>query len=568
VIWVAYEDKTFKTKRFQVLAEKPVNRHSYLKDWPEKGLTAYQGTKDPKPSIKIENGVVVEMDGIARADFDMIDQFIADYYIDKSVAEEAMAMDSLKIARMIVDICVPREEIVRLAKGFTPAKFVDVVTKLDETEIMMGIHKMRARKMPAIQCHTTSGTDNPVQLAADAAENRLRGFSEAETTVGVAPIAPFNAIAILIGGQTPHVGLLTQCAIEEALELELGMRGMTTYAETVSVYGTERVFADGDDTPWSKTFLAAGYASRGIKLRFTSGSGSEVQMGYADGRSMLYLEAKCIMITKGAGVQGLQNGSISCCGIAMSVPSGVRSVHAENLITALCDLENASGNDQIFSPSDLRRAARTFPLVIAGTDFIFSGYGGVPNYDNMFAGANFDAEDFDDYLVLQRDLTINGGLVPVTEEQTIAVRNRAARAIQAVFREFGFPEITDEEVEAATYAHGSKDMPPRSIREDINAAQDMMKKGITGLDLIKALIKHGFEDIAENLFQMMKHKVTGDLLQTSAIVTPENKVLSAIGDKLNDYQGPGTGYRLEEDTETWEKIQRIPQEIDPETYES
>jgi propanediol dehydratase large subunit len=170
--------------------------------------------------------------------------------------------------------------------------------------------------------------------------------------------------------------------------------------------------------------------------------------------------------------------------------------------------------------------------------------------------------------VLQRDLTVNGGLVPVTEEQTIAVRNRAARAIQAVFREFGFPEITDEEVEAATYAHGSKDMPPRSIREDINAAQDMMKKGITGLDIIKALIKHGFEDIAENLFQMMKHKVTGDLLQTSAIVTPENKVLSAIGDKLNDYQGPGTGYRLEEDTETWEKIQRIPQEIDPETYES
>ena len=78
---MAYEDKTFKTKRFQALAAKPVNRHSYLKDWPEKGLTAYQGTKDPKPSIKIENGVVVEMDGIARADFDMIDQFIADYYM-------------------------------------------------------------------------------------------------------------------------------------------------------------------------------------------------------------------------------------------------------------------------------------------------------------------------------------------------------------------------------------------------------------------------------------------------------------------------------------------------------
>ena len=26
------------------------------------------------------------------------------------------------------------------------------------------------------------------------------------------------------------------------------------YAETISVYGTEDVFTDGDDTPWSKGF--------------------------------------------------------------------------------------------------------------------------------------------------------------------------------------------------------------------------------------------------------------------------------------------------------------------------
>lgn len=563
---MAYEDKEFRTKRFQALKEREVNRHIFLKEWPEKGIIANKGPNDPKPSIKIENGKVVEMDGIKRSDFDMIDQFIADYYIDTSVAEEAMSMDSLKIARMIVDICVPREEIIRLTKGFTPAKFVEVVNHLDETEIIMGIHKMRARKRPGNQCHNTSRTDNPVQLAADAAENRLRGFDEAEATTGVAPIAPMNSIALLVGGQTPNVGLLTQNAVEEAVELKMGMRGLTTYAETVSVYGTERVFADGDDTPWSKTFLASAYASRGIKLRFTSGSGAEVQMGYAEGRSMLYLEAKCIMITRAAGVQGLQNGAVSCNGIAMCVPGGVRSVHSENLITALCDLENASSNDQIFSPSDLRRAARTFPLMIAGTDFIFSGYGGVPNYDNQFAGANFDVNDFDDYLVVQRDLEVYGGLVPVTEEQTIAVRNRAARAMQALFAEMGWPEITDEEVEAATYAHGSDDMPPRNIREDIDAAQDLMEKGITGLDVAKALAKNGFEDIAENIISMLKHKVTGDLLHTSAVVTPENKVLAAVNN-LNDYQGPGTGFRLNEDQELWDKVKSIPQEIDPQTYE-
>jgi propanediol dehydratase large subunit len=563
---VAYEGKKFKSKRFQVLAAREVNKHSFLKEWPEKGIIAFHGPNDPKPSLKIENGVVVEMDGRSRKDFDMIDQFIADYYIDKSVAEEAMATDSLKIARMIVDPCVPRQEIIRLCKGFTPAKFVEVVTQLDEVEIIMGIHKMRARKRPGIQCHTCSEKDNPVQLAADSAEARLRGFDESETTTGVAPIAPLNAIGVLIGGQVPHVGLLTQCAVEEALELSLGMRGLTSYAETVSVYGTEKVFADGDDTPWSKTFLAAAYASRGLKLRFTSGSGSEVQMGYAEGKSMLYLEAKCIMITKAAGVQGLQNGAISCIGIAASVPAGVYSIHAENLITAMCDLENASGCDQIFSPSDLRRAARTYPLMWAGTDFIFSGFGSIPNCDNMFAGANFDAEDFDDYLVVQRDLMVDGGLRPVTEEEAIAVRNKAARAIQAVFREFGWPEITDEEVEAATYGHSSNDLPKRNIRADIDAVQQAMKKGLNGLDIVKALAKNGFEDVAENILKMLKHRVAADYLQTSAVITPENKVLAAINN-LNDYQGPGTGYRLQFYPEVWERIKRIPQEIDPQTYE-
>ena len=54
---------------------------------------------------------------------------------------------------------------------------------------------------------------------------------------------------------------MTQCSLEEATELELGMRGFTAYAETISVYGTEDVFTDGDDTPWSKGFLASAYAS-------------------------------------------------------------------------------------------------------------------------------------------------------------------------------------------------------------------------------------------------------------------------------------------------------------------
>lgn len=423
---------------------------------------------------------------------------------------------------------------------------------------------MRARKTPSNQCHVTNLKDNMVQIAADAAEAALRGFDEQETTVGIARYAPFNALSLLVGAQVGRPGILTQCAVEEATELILGMRGLTAYAETVSVYGTEQVFIDGDDTPWSKAFLASAYASRGLKMRYTSGTGSEVLMGYAEKRSMLYLEARCIFVTKGAGVQGLQNGSISCIGVPGAVPSGIRAVLGENVLAAMMDLEVASGNDQTFSHSDIRRTARTLMQMIPGTDFIFSGYSATPNYDNMFAGSNFDAEDFDDYNVLQRDLKVDGGLKPVTEEEVVKVRNRAAKVLQAVFRELDLPLITDEEVQEATYANGSKDMPERNVVEDLKAAEEMMKRGITGIDVVKAIKRGGFDDVAENLLGMMKLRVSGDHLHTSAIVDSNFHVISAVNDR-NDYAGPGTGYQMS--AERWAEVQNIPNAFEAADFE-
>ncbi len=550
-----------KSKRFEALAKRPVNQDGLIGEWADEGLVAMDSPNDPKPSIKIEDGKVVELDNKKREEFDMIDKFIADYSINLEKAEEYMSLDSLEIARKLVDISVGREEIVEISTSITPAKIVEVVSHMNVVEMMMAMQKMRARKTPSNQCHVTNVKDNPVQIAADAAEAGIRGFSEQETTVAITRYAPFNALAILIGSQVGRGGVLTQCSVEEATELDLGMRGLTSYAETVSVYGTESVFTDGDDTPWSKTFLASAYASRGLKMRYTSGTGSEALMGYAEGKSMLYLEARCIYITKGAGVQGLQNGAVSCIGMTGAVPSGIRAVLAENLICSMLDIECASGNDQTFSHSDIRRTARTLMQMLPGTDFIFSGYSAVPNYDNMFAGSNFDAEDFDDYNILQRDLMVDGGLRPVNEDETIAIRNKAARAIQAVFKELEFPTITDEEVEAATYAHGSKDMPERNIVEDLKAAEEMLKNRITGLDIVKALSKHGFDDVANNILNMLKQRVTGDYLQTSAILDEKFDVISAIND-INDYQGPGTGYRISEDR--WNEIKNIPNVIKPE----
>ncbi|EAA0093492.1 propanediol/glycerol family dehydratase large subunit [Listeria innocua] len=548
-----------KSKRFEELAKRPVNQDGFVKEWIEEGLIAMESPNDPKPSIKIENGKVVEMDSKKLADFDLIDHFIAKYGVDLSRAEEVMQMDSVKLANMLCDPNVPREKIVLLTTAMTPAKIVEVVSQMNVVEMMMSMQKMRSRRTPTTQAHVTNLRDNPVQIAADAAEAAIRGFDEQETTVAVVRYAPFNALSLLVGSQTGRGGVLTQCSLEEATELELGMRGLTCYAETISVYGTEPVFTDGDDTPWSKGILASAYASRGLKMRFTSGTGSEVQMGYAEGKSMLYLESRCIFITKAAGVQGLQNGSISCIGIPGAVPSGIRAVLAENLIAVMLDLEVASGNDQTFSHSDIRRTARLLMQFLPGTDYISSGYSATPNYDNMFAGSNFDADDFDDYNILQRDLKVDGGLTPVTEEEVVAVRNKAARVIQVVFDKLGLPAVTDEEVEAATYARGSKDMPERNMVEDIKAAAEMMDRGVTGLDVVKALSAGGFDDVAESVLNMLKQRVSGDFLHTSAIIDKDWNVISSVND-LNDYAGPGTGYRLE--GERWEKLKDIAVAVD------
>ncbi|MBE5868806.1 MAG: propanediol/glycerol family dehydratase large subunit [Lachnospiraceae bacterium] len=549
-----------RSKRFEVLDQRSVNLDGYINEWPEMGFVAMKSPYDPKPSIEIRNGVVVELDGKRREDFDFIDQFVADYAIDIQRASKSMAVDSLEIARMIVDIHVSRKEILELVSGITPAKMAEVVNHLNVVELMMGMQKMRARRAPGNQAHITNLKDDPVQIAADAAEGALRGFNEEETTMGVARYAPLSAMALLIGSQVGRPGVLTQCSAEEATELELGIRGLTTYAETLSVYGTEKVFIDGDDTPYSKAFLNSAYASRGLKVRFTSGAGSEVLMGSSEKKSMLYLECRCLYATKGAGSQGTQNGSVSCIGVPGAVPGGIREVMSENLVAALLGLECASSNDQSFSNSDMRRTARTMLQFLPGTDLIFSGYAAEANYDNMFAGSNFDAEDFDDYNVLQRDMQVDGGLRPVTEEEVIRVRNKAAKAVQAVFAQLGLSPISDEQVEAVTYAHGSKDTLPRDVIADLMAAEDVLRRGITGIDVVKALAESGYRDVAESVLSMLKQRVIGDYMQTAAVLDRNFRIQSGLNTP-NDYMGPGTGYRVE--GERWEEIKKIPHLINP-----
>jgi propanediol dehydratase large subunit len=520
----------------------PVNLDGFAFENPELGLASLASPGDPEPSLLVRDGRVTELDGRPADEFDVIDEFIARHGLDLKVAEEAMALDDVEIARLMVDPGVPRRSFVELASGLTPAKLARVVALLQPHELMMAAAKLRARRTPANQAHVTNRLDDPMLLAADAATAAAFGFRELETTVPVLADAPSNAVAVTIGAAVTSGGVLVQCSVEEALELQLGMRGLASYAETVSLYGTEAVFVDGDDTPWSKALLASAYASRGMKMRVSSGAGAEVLMGDAEGRAMLYLESRCVSLARALGSQGVQNGGIDGASIVSSVPRGVRELMCENVMVMARGMESCSGNDSLMSESDLRRVSRTLPILLAGSDFICSGFGSIQRYDNMFGPSQWNAEDLDDFLVIQRDWGVDGGLNGVGEDALAALRRRAAEAVRAVYGYLGLADFGAGQVDLVVDAAGSKDIGPGDPLAVLGAAQVIQSAGITAIDVVNALYETGFDVEAQRLLDMLLARVSGDYLQTAAIFDRDMRVLSAVTDP-NDYAGPGTGYR-------------------------
>jgi len=529
-------------RRFSQWDERPLRLDNFAVDDPENGFSAMNGADDPQPGIEVRDGRIVVMDGVAVADFDMIDMFIARHHLDVETVEKTMAMPSAEIARMLVDMHVPRTDLVKLAHGLTPARLAEVVAQLTAMELAFAYSKMRARKTPGNQGHVTNAKDDPLQLVADAATAVAFGFDEIETTMRVSRNAWSNALACCVGAAVGRWGTLFQCSSEEAEELQIGMAGFSSYAETVSVYGTEKAFIDGDDTPWSKAFLTSAYASRGIKMRCTSGAASELLMGFHEKKSLLYLEARCLCMQRAMGAQGTQNGGIDGAPLAASIAGGVRELMAENLLAVWLDLECASGNDARSSESEIRIGAKILPYLISGSDFICSGFGTILKYDNSFNASLFNGEELEEFLVLQRDFEADGGLAPVDEARILDVRSRAVEALSAVFEELDLGTPTEHMKNSVVAASGS-DETESYMPRDVALISDKIKtRGITVVDVIKALAKRGFGQEAEHLLSLVKLRVSGDYLQTSAIIR-NGRVISAIND-ANDYNGPGSGYQL------------------------
>jgi hypothetical protein len=163
-------------------------------------------------------------------------------------------------------------------------------------------------------------------------------------------------------------------------------------------------------------------------------------------------------------------------------------------------------------------------------------------------------------MTVQRDWQVDAGIEPASEEDVVAVRERAARALQAVFGELGLPQVTEAEIEAATYGYTSQDLPDRDRGADADAADRLLAGGTSGVDVIRALDRRGFTDVAEAIVGMQRQRVSADYLQTSAVIDAGGTVHSAVNDP-NLYTGPGTGYRLE--GERWQLLQSLPYVVDP-----
>ena len=459
----------------------------------------------------------------------MLDAFIARRGIDLDAAAEAATLSDGELARRLVDVDLagrarpaqprPDSRAPRAGRQLPRPRRDDV--RAQEAARKAGSCQPGAR-------HEPQGEPCSPPAAAEAA---ARGFAELETTVGVSRYAPLNAIALLVGSQTGRPGVMTQCAVEERRNLQLAMQGLVTYAETLSVYGTERCSSTAT-TPWSKAFLASAYASRGVKVRFTSGGGSEALMGHAQESPCSTSRHGALPLSARPARKG-QNGSISCVALVLAVPGGTREILAENLLAAWLDLEVASGNDAIASHSEVRKTAKLMGQLLPGTDFVTSGYSVMPRKDNMFGGGNYDADDLDEWLTVQRDWQVDAGIEPIAEDEALRVRERGREQCRPCSPPSTSPKCPMPKwtrPRAATRATTC----PTATGRPMSLRRTECSTSESGLDVAHALDEAGFEDVAAAIVGMQRQRVCADYLQTSAVIGEDWGVRSAVNDP-NEY---------------------------------
>ena len=408
----------------------------------------------------------------------------------------------------------------------------------------MGLAKMRARRhaRPTRRTSPTARSTRPCWPPTPprprcAASPRSRRPSASRATPPSMPWPSWSARRPARGG------VLTQCAVEEATNLRLGFKGLTSYSETLSVYAhrarlrRRRRHALVQDVPGRGLCQPRRQDPLHLRRRRAGADGARAGQVDALPRS-----------AQPAGDTGRRQPGLAERLDQLHRPARVAArrrarVMAENLIAMLLGLEVASGNDALASHSEMRKAAKLMLQFIPGTDFITSGYGAIPRPDNMFGGGNFDV-DRDGRLV--RPAARHAGRRRHRAGRRGAPCSRRGRArrrrLQAVFAALGFPPITDDGDRGGHRGLTARTTCPTATAWPTStAAQRLLDGPLTVLDVIKALDAAGFADIAANVLEMQRQRVIGDYLQPAAIFDEDFQVLER---PHRSQRLPGAGHRL------------------------
>jgi propanediol dehydratase large subunit len=139
----------------------------------------------------------------------------------------------------------------------------------------------------------------------------------------------------------------------------------------------------------------------------------------------------------------------------------------------------------------------------------------------------------------------------------MAARARAIEAICVVLEALTPGRLSAAQKRSVLYAHGSDETASFLPGEVAGMNAALLERNITLVDVVRALAARGFTTEATRLLSMARQRVTGDYLQTAAIIR-DGRVISAVNDP-NRYHGPGTGYVMT--AERRQAINRMRREV-------
>ncbi len=180
----------------------------------------------------------------------------------------------------------------------------------------------------------TNAKDDPLQLAADAATAGGLGLRRDRNHHACLAQRLSQCAGLRRGRCRGPLGHAVPVFERGGRGTAIGMAGFSSYAETRLRLWHEKhlhrrrryAVVQGPSSPRPMP-------SRGIKMRCTSGAGSELLMGVSMNRkSLLYLEARCLCLQRGMGVSGHANGGIDGAPLTATVPAAPQTDGGEPLL--------------------------------------------------------------------------------------------------------------------------------------------------------------------------------------------------------------------------------------------